>query len=1013
MWRQRNMNAAVLLLCAAGVLCSDVASAQNKLCVPSHEVACFVPADYLNSTGPVHIEVSLGKKLSISLEGFDGYPVCQWNRGEDPVTTIRGNDSLVLLPLSETDSGDYTLICETSNGTRSSMTVSLLVLVRPTKPQLMLVGTDSQKKSPFFTCISEGHPKPSIKWSGNKNGENIPTNSTRAESKISTTPYYKTGVMCCATNAEGQECSQLYDYDLESVSMKDEVSNVTVSPGQSLLLRSRIRQYRPPSPLWEKDGKILEERTLACSSKDEKRICIKNDFHFDRQMAYLFIKSVSVEDSGTYTCRSPNNKIKSVYIRVQAEGSLSVQLDKSKIVPGEDASRFCLQASVSYHPVLQRCSWEAPDETVTKCDRDEWATQHRTVKLCNPLKSGDYKLHLEAGGLKETKTISVCVAEQPNFGVKHTDNILSIETMSLVPANYSWMFCSSLNDSCETESDWKLIPGTSQTDSSVSCSKAIKSSLRREQVIGQRLGFCLTNSVGSWCHDSIYVPPSPQANKGSPDTDDDSLTLLRVGSFVLLLALTVVIVVLMYFVKKKKPQYHPQLQMIQMVGPNDNDYIYINFKDFEYDMKWEFPRENLELGQELGSGAFGMVVQATAYGISKPGVSQQVAVKMLKEKHQTVEKEALMSELKMLTHIGHHANIVNLLGACTDTGPIYLIFQYCCYGDLLNYLKNNSERYHKSVTDAFIRDRFSSLYHNLQPKRTSSELQTVDSYMPMYGATTRGQEDIALLNLHTGDMDICEEIYEGPYDQTGDLQALTFDDLLSFAFQVAKGMEFLSSKNCIHRDLAARNVLVTKGRLMKIGDFGLARDIDNDCNYVVRGNVRLPVKWMAPESIFQGIYTMKSDVWAYGILLWEIFSLGVTPYPGMKVDHMFYSMIERGFKMECPYYANESVYRIMCKCWGLEPCDRPSFSKLVSFMCDQLTDREEKLYHNMLDQTSSDYQNMTTILDISALAKQEENKSQSANDYLRTHGTEESKAEMSDSDTGAAEEKCMKPSDTE
>ena len=112
------------------------------------------------------------------------------------------------------------------------------------------------------------------------------------------------------------------------------------------------------------------------------------------------------------------------------------------------------------------------------------------------------------------------------------------------------------------------------------------------------------------------------------------------------------------------------------------------------------------------------------------------------EKHQLVDKEALMSELKMLTHIGHHDNIVNLLGACTHSGvfqfciyfiyrwwcfelvliilyylpvgPIYLIFQYCCYGDLLNYLKKNSDRYHKSVTDAFNRDRFSSLYHNLQ-----------------------------------------------------------------------------------------------------------------------------------------------------------------------------------------------------------------------------------------------------------------------------------------------------------
>lgn len=113
------------------------------------------------------------------------------------------------------------------------------------------------------------------------------------------------------------------------------------------------------------------------------------------------------------------------------------------------------------------------------------------------------------------------------------------------------------------------------------------------------------------------------------------------------------------------------------------------------------------------------------------------------EKHHAVEKEALMSELKMLTYIGHHENIVNLLGACTSTGkflsflnntclfisitlllviftgPVYLIFQYCCNGDLLNYLKSNRERFHKYLTDAFNRDRFRGLYHNFQQKRNS------------------------------------------------------------------------------------------------------------------------------------------------------------------------------------------------------------------------------------------------------------------------------------------------------
>lgn len=117
--------------------------------------------------------------------------------------------------------------------------------------------------------------------------------------------------------------------------------------------------------------------------------------------------------------------------------------------------------------------------------------------------------------------------------------------------------------------------------------------------------------------------------------------------------------------------------------------------------------------------------------------------------------------------------------------------------------------------------------------------------------------------------------------------------------------------------------------------------------------------------------------------------------------------------MDCPYYANESVYGMMCKCWALDPSNRPSFSKLVSFMCDQLTDREEQLYHNMPDQTSSDYHNTADVLDISALTKKKENKTQSANDYCRPRTTEESRAKVSDADTVAADEKLVKPADAE
>uniref|UniRef100_UPI00389B3B0B Receptor-type tyrosine-protein kinase FLT3 n=1 Tax=Homo sapiens TaxID=9606 RepID=UPI00389B3B0B len=341
---------------------------------------------------------------------------------------------------------------------------------------------------------------------------------------------------------------------------------------------------------------------------------------------------------------------------------------------------------------------------------------------------------------------------------------------------------------------------------------------------------------------------------------------------------------------KKQFRYESQLQMVQVTGSSDNEYFYVDFREYEYDLKWEFPRENLEFGKVLGSGAFGKVMNATAYGISKTGVSIQVAVKMLKEKADSSEREALMSELKMMTQLGSHENIVNLLGACTLSGPIYLIFEYCCYGDLLNYLRSKREKFSEDEIE----------YEN--QKRLEEE---------------------------------------------EDLNVLTFEDLLCFAYQVAKGMEFLEFKSCVHRDLAARNVLVTHGKVVKICDFGLARDIMSDSNYVVRGNARLPVKWMAPESLFEGIYTIKSDVWSYGILLWEIFSLGVNPYPGIPVDANFYKLIQNGFKMDQPFYATEEIYIIMQSCWAFDSRKRPSFPNLTSFLGCQLADAEEAMYQNV------------------------------------------------------------------
>ncbi|XP_020023130.1 fibroblast growth factor receptor 1 isoform X5 [Castor canadensis] len=313
------------------------------------------------------------------------------------------------------------------------------------------------------------------------------------------------------------------------------------------------------------------------------------------------------------------------------------------------------------------------------------------------------------------------------------------------------------------------------------------------------------------------------------------------------------------------------------------------------DPRWELPRDRLVLGKPLGEGCFGQVVLAEAIGLDKdkPNRITKVAVKMLKSDATEKDLSDLISEMEMMKMIGKHKNIINLLGACTQDGPLYVIVEYASKGNLREYL---------------------------QARRPPG-------------------------------LEYCYNPSHNPEEQ------LSSKDLVSCAYQVARGMEYLASKKCIHRDLAARNVLVTEDNVMKIADFGLARDIHHIDYYKKTTNGRLPVKWMAPEALFDRIYTHQSDVWSFGVLLWEIFTLGGSPYPGVPVEELF-KLLKEGHRMDKPSNCTNELYMMMRDCWHAVPSQRPTFKQLVEDLdrIVALTSNQEYLDLSMpLDQYSPSF----------------------------------------------------------
>ncbi|XP_027863263.1 fibroblast growth factor receptor 2 isoform X3 [Xiphophorus couchianus] len=826
--------------------------------------------------------------------------------------------TLIMENVMPSDRGNYTCLAENVDGSINH-TYSMEVLGRqPYRPNLLAgflsnttvrIGEDAQ-----FQCNVYVYGESHFQWlrliprNGSRYGpDGPPYIKVLKSSNIPTDMEFLTitnvteedagEYLCKVSNLHGEAIQSAWLKVIPDPSNKCQISK----PMESPVHPGEVLKLRCPLPVkgtitWTKDGSSLgtNNRTLV-------------------EQEVVQIRDVKPKDSGLYACTSEGKDTVCFIVNITGAPywTSSAKMEKKlHAVPAANTVKFRCAAGGDPQPMLRWLKNGRPFRQEDRMGGYKVRLQHWTLIMESvvPSDKGNYTCLVENrfGSINHTYTLDVVErsphrpilqAGQPANTTVHVgeDAQFQCKVYSDAQPHIQWLKHVSVNGSRYRPDGNPYVKvlktaGVNTTDKEIEV-------LYLPNVTYEDAGeyTCLAgNSIGiSYQTATLTVLPAPEKSPGPITSYYLEIGIYCAGMFLIACMVGIVVVCRMRNTAKKPdfgspPAVHKltkQIPLRRQVSADSSSSMNSNTPlvrittrrssapdepipeyDLPKDPLWEFARDRLTLGKPLGEGCFGQVVMAEALGIDKdkPKEAVTVAVKMLKDDATEKDLSDLVSEMEMMKMIGKHKNIINLLGACTQDGPLYVIVEYASKGNLREYLRAR---------------RPPGMEYSYDIARVSDEL-------------------------------------------------LTFKDLVSCTYQVARGMEYLASQKCIHRDLAARNVLVTESNVMKIADFGLARDVHNIDYYKKTTNGRLPVKWMAPEALFDRVYTHQSDVWSFGVLMWEIFTLGGSPYPGIPVEELF-KLLKEGHRMDKPGNCTNELYMMMKDCWHAIPSQRPTFKQLV------------------------------------------------------------------------------------
>ena len=313
-----------------------------------------------------------------------------------------------------------------------------------------------------------------------------------------------------------------------------------------------------------------------------------------------------------------------------------------------------------------------------------------------------------------------------------------------------------------------------------------------------------------------------------------------------------------------------------------------------YNTKREISRSCFTVTELIGCGNFGNVSKGVLDGLYSSNSKTTVAIKSINGPNDGADLRDFLQEIKIMSYIKPHLNLVNMIGSCSsdvqNQRELWLIIEFCPHGDLKNYLHRNK------------------------------------------------------INILTGNEN----------------NALKDRCLFYWIYEISKGMEYLSENKIMHGDLAARNILLDDNLMnsgppvAKIADFGLSKKFYDNLKYEKESRVHVPWKWMALEYLTSEYFTLTSDVWSFGVVLWEIFSLGRVPY-GHKAYKDVLKDLEAGDYLECPddikivstWSPTAMYHELSSICFVKEPANRGTFSDVVTIIEKELSDGEKLQYKEL------------------------------------------------------------------